>query len=279
MVDVPLAPPARAVPDGVVVLIGDPISSVGRTGRAAGNLIASGAAGGDASRIFRQAAERHRARRAVTAARRPDDGGDVFFVRTEPAIARDRVVEACVERIPRSSASIPRATCVLAPMHRGEAGVAALNPRYARRSGARMARASRRQRVFRAGDKVMQVRNDYSPTSSTATSASCGGRARRGHAGRRPDGRDVLTRPTTLFLEHAWAVGAQVAGRQHPAVVLVLLAALPAASEKPHLYRRHARPKLLVVVGSPRALAAPSTIVAARHTHLAQVAGLSGASC
>ena len=69
-------------------------------------------------------------------------------------------------------------------------------------------------------------------------------------------------------------------GGEHPAVVLVLLMQHYPLLQRNLIYTAVTRARQpLVVVGSPRAPARRHIIVAARHTHLAQVAGLSGASC
>jgi exodeoxyribonuclease V alpha subunit len=82
--------------------------------------------------------------------------------RREPEQARATIVELVKARIPRRFGLDPwRDVQVLTPMHRGPAGSialnealqAALNP-----SGPELVRGAR---VFRLGDKVMQLRNDY----------------------------------------------------------------------------------------------------------------------
>lgn len=121
--------------------------------------------------IFRQAAGSH----IITNAHRVNQGHlpvvdraskDFFlFAEEEPDAAADRVVEIVAERIPRRF-GLNAATDiqVLAPMHRGSAGVANLNARLQAALNPPGAEKQERQlggRLLRAGDRVMQVRNNY----------------------------------------------------------------------------------------------------------------------
>jgi exodeoxyribonuclease V alpha subunit len=121
--------------------------------------------------IFRQAAGSH----IITNAHRVNQGRaplferealDFFlFAEDEPEQAAARVVEVVQTRIPRRFGFDPLSDVqVLAPMHRGAAGVgnlntllqAALNPAAAGKPERQMG-----ARVFRLGDRVMQIRNNY----------------------------------------------------------------------------------------------------------------------
>ena len=86
---------------------------------------------------------------------------DFFFVeRKDPAKAVETIVELVTKRIPPKFNLDPvRDIQVLAPMHRGEAGITRLNEALQEAlnpGGERIA-----QRLFRRGDKVMQMRNNY----------------------------------------------------------------------------------------------------------------------
>lgn len=95
-----------------------------------------------------------------------DSGHDLFFVEAEPD---ERVVQAIKvllrERIPTRFGLDPVDDVqVIAPMHNGAAGVIALNTEIQAllnpaRPGA--AEINRGNRIFRVGDKVMQIRNNY----------------------------------------------------------------------------------------------------------------------
>jgi exodeoxyribonuclease V alpha subunit len=73
-------------------------------------------------------------------------------------------VELVARRLPARYGFGPGEIQVLAPMHRGEAGVGALNLRLQERlnpgrEGVPEARAG--GRAYRPGDRVLQLRNDY----------------------------------------------------------------------------------------------------------------------
>jgi exodeoxyribonuclease V alpha subunit len=114
--------------------------------------------------VFRQAAQSgivanaHRINRGLY----PEFNTTDFFLieRSDPAQALETVVEVVTKRLPRKFGFDPvRDIQVLAPMHRGDAGVtnlnaslqAALNP-----DGGEVPRKG-----FKTGDKVMQLRNNY----------------------------------------------------------------------------------------------------------------------
>lgn len=160
-----------------LVLVGDvdQLPSVG-AGAVLADVIASGAATVvRLTEIFRQAA----ASRIVTSAHEINHGvvpeldppaagstSDFYFIgRDEPVAARDTVVELVTDRIPaRFGFDRMTGVQVLAPMHRGELGTAALNTALQLRlNPAAPGRPElvRGERTFRLGDKVMQLKNDY----------------------------------------------------------------------------------------------------------------------
>ena len=155
----------------------DVIAAIEEPRRSAESSVRSSAAVVRLDRIFRQAAgsyiveNAHRINRGQMpvlkrSARDEGVGADDFFLfRTEePERAAQLCVELVHERIPRRFAISSEDIQVLSPMHRGAAGVAALNEtiqdtlnpprpdRPERSSGSR---------VYRTGDRVMQVRNNY----------------------------------------------------------------------------------------------------------------------
>ena len=184
MLDLPTADAlAQAVAPGTrLLLVGDvdQLPSVG-PGAVLRDVIASGAVPCVRLRqIFRQAARSL----IVTNAHRINDGelpiaappgsdADFFVVeRSDPERARDTVIELVASRIPNRFGLDPvRDIQVLTPMRRGPAGAVALNEALQAalnppRAGAMEAHAAgaafgRGPRAYRAGDKVMQLRNDY----------------------------------------------------------------------------------------------------------------------
>jgi exodeoxyribonuclease V alpha subunit len=161
----------RAVPAGMrLVLVGDvdQLPSVG-PGRVLGDLIEAGTVPVTRlTRIFRQGG----GSRIVTAAHEiqqgevPEpgrEGEDFFFVEARsPAHARSLIREMVTQRIPQAFGLDPvRDIQVLCPMYRGEAGADAINQDLQQALNPRGTELVRGGRTLRAGDKVMQVRNDY----------------------------------------------------------------------------------------------------------------------
>ena len=157
----------RAVPTHArLFLVGDvdQLPSVG-PGAVLMDIIASGIVPKTVLKtIFRQAAESG----IVTNAHRINRGEspefnttDFFFIeRDDPQSTLDTVLEVVTNRIPKKFGLDPiRDIQVLAPMHRGETGVANLNrvlQETLNPGGAPVA-----GRSFRLGDKVIQLRNNY----------------------------------------------------------------------------------------------------------------------
>ncbi|HEY4055370.1 MAG TPA: ATP-dependent RecD-like DNA helicase [Kofleriaceae bacterium] len=123
--------------------------------------------------IFRQAAES----KIVLSAHRINKGelpdleaaqgstSDFYFIsREEPEAARDTIVELVAQRIPARWGFDPITDVqVLSPMHRGETGTTGMNAALQARlnPAAGKTELTRGDRVYRLGDKVMQLKNDY----------------------------------------------------------------------------------------------------------------------
>jgi exodeoxyribonuclease V alpha subunit len=92
-----------------------------------------------------------------------DEGADFFIVqRRDPEEAADVVCQLASERIPRRFGFDPKTEVqVLTPMHRGPAGTVALNERLQALLNPGGSALELRGSKIRAGDKVMQLRNDY----------------------------------------------------------------------------------------------------------------------
>ncbi len=169
----------RAVPNGMrIVLVGDvdQLPSVG-AGNVLRDLIESGVFPVvTLTKIYRQAA----ASRIITNAHRinqgefPDlsnaRGTDFFFQPVEdPEAAVRLLVDLVKNRLPRFGHVPPQAIQVLTPMQRGVVGAirlnqelqAAVNPPALDRFGGAAPELHRGGSVFRPGDKVMQLRNNY----------------------------------------------------------------------------------------------------------------------
>ena len=149
----------------------DQLPSVG-AGDVLRDMIASGVAPvRRLTTIFRQAADS----KIITNAHLINQGkfplfsqssGDFFLFPAEDAAgAADWVISVVTERIPQKFGFDPvRDIQVLSPIYRGPAGVIALNERLQERLNPPAPNKAERKlfgTVFRAGDKVMQTRNNY----------------------------------------------------------------------------------------------------------------------
>jgi exodeoxyribonuclease V alpha subunit len=164
--------------DANVIIVGDvdQLPSVG-PGSVLADLISSGLPTVvKLTEIFRQAAQSkivinaHRVNRGEMPELAPPPGdsptrSDFYFIeRDDPVSAKDTVIELISERIPKRFGFDPLLDIqVLTPMHRGELGTTSLNEALQERIGgaADGPELKRGTRSYRAGDKVMQVRNNY----------------------------------------------------------------------------------------------------------------------
>lgn len=122
--------------------------------------------------VFRQAAESriiesaHRINRGKMPHTDNDGTGNFFFIRErDPARISEMIVDMVSRRLPARYGFDPVADIqVISPMHKGETGVANLNALVQERINpfnARLPELRKGDWVFRRGDKVMQVRNNY----------------------------------------------------------------------------------------------------------------------
>lgn len=279
-----------AIPLGAtVVLVGDgnQLPSVG-PGNVLSDIIESNAVPVvELDEIFRQAqrSEIVMSAHAINEGRLPNmeppaDGSlsDFYFVRQEdPEMAADMVVELVRERIPQRFNLDPvEDVQVLSPMHKGACGAARLNERLQDALNRETATLKRGKRVFRLGDKVMQVRNNYEKDVFN------------GDIGRivnldqehtaltvRFDDRDVELDDADLEdVVTAYAVSVHKSqGSEYPAVVVPVLLEHYVLLQRNLLYTAVTRGRrLVVVVGSKKALAIAvrNNAIRRRHTRLAQ---------
>lgn len=236
--------------------------------------------------IFRQAAgsyiieNAHRINRGQMPVLDNDNATDFFLFRTEePERAAQLVVELVKERIPRRFAIPPQDIQVLSPMHRGVVGVGALND--AIQSAVNPPRADRPERmvgsrIFRVGDRVMQIRNNYDKEVYNGDMGHITGLdAIEQQVVVSIDGRPVAYDFLELDeLTHAYAVSVHKAqGSEFPVVVIPVLTTHYMMLQRNLLYTAVTRARRLVVlVGQPKAigLAVRNNRVAARYTGLAE---------
>ena len=280
---VALAPGTR------LVLVGDidQLPSVG-AGAVLSDVIASEAATViRLTEIFRQAA----ASKIVVSAHRINSGelpdldtpqgahADFYFInRDDPEAARATIVELVSERIPaRFGFDAVTEVQVLAPMHRGDLGTGALNRALQEklnpaRGGKELARG---ERVFRAGDKVMQLRNDYDRGVFNGDIGVIAGLDEENVVRVDFDGRIATYERAELDqLIHAYAVSVHKSqGSEYPAVVIPIVTQHYMMLQRSLLYTAVTRgKKLVVLVGSKRAvsLAVQNADAKRRYTWLAE---------
>jgi exodeoxyribonuclease V alpha subunit len=190
-----------------------------------------------------------------------------LFAEDDTDLVADLVVDVVANRLPRRFGLDPRRDVqVLCPMHRGSAGAGALNERLQTTlTPAREGLAERRfgGRVYRVGDKVMQIRNNYDKGTAGVFNGSVGVvtalsledaelRVMLDEDEEVAYGFDELDE-----LTHAYAVSIHRAqGSEYPCVVIPLVMGAWLMLQRNLLYTAVTRAKRIVVlIGSRRALA------------------------
>ncbi len=265
----------KAVPPGAhLLLVGDvdQLPSVG-AGEVLRDLLAEGGPvpAVRLRRIFRQAQQSG----VVTNAHRINSGTPpltrglsdfFFFVEEDTEAAGLLTVDVAARRVPAKFGLDPRRDVqVLAPMHRGPAGAGALNGLLQQAvTPARPDLPEKRfgGRVFRVGDKVTQIRNNYEKGANGVFNGTVGV-----VTGLHPDDHrlTVLTDEDEEVgydfdeldeLSHAYAMTIHRSqGSEYPAVVIPVTTGAWMMLQRNLLYTAVTRAKRLVVlVGSRRAL-------------------------
>lgn len=164
----------RAVPlQATLVLVGDidQLPSVG-AGNVLRDIIASGAVPTiTLNEIFRQASKSlivvnaHKINHGEFPYLNTDreDPQDFYYFQCEdPTEACSMIVDMCSKRIPAKFGYHPvNDIQVLSPMHRGIVGAANLNSELQKHLNRSTVEVTRAGRTLKAGDKVMQIRNNY----------------------------------------------------------------------------------------------------------------------
>lgn len=290
----------KAVPSHAhLLLVGDAdqLPSVG-PGRVLRDILESGAVPSvHLDQIFRQAAgsgivaNAHRINqgelpvfsRGGTAQAAASDGlGDFFFFpKEEPEACAELVAELVVNRIPRRFGLDPRRDVqVLTPTHRGPAGVQslnallqeALNPPHPARPEQRFGAL-----VFRLGDRVLQLRNNYDLDVYNGDIGEVVGidSVEQQLVVRYDGTRDVVYDFGALDeLTLAYAISVHKAqGAEYPCVVMPLLTQHYLLLQRNLLYTGVTRARKLVVLAGDRravAIAVKNNRVEARYTGLAR---------
>ena len=209
---------------------------------------------------------------------RPDQAATDFYFIQQPE--PDRVVEIIVElthsRIPHRFGFDPlRDIQVLTPMHRGQVGATNLNRRLQQELNPGRDVIDRGEQSFRAGDKVMQVRNNYDKEVFNGDI----GRIRRIDSFSRQvivdfDDREVAYEAADLDeIVPAYAISVHKSqGSEYPAVVVPVLTQHYIMLQRNLIYTAVTRGReLVVMVGTRKALAiaVKNDRPQHRYTHLA----------
>jgi exodeoxyribonuclease V alpha subunit len=236
--------------------------------------------------IFRQAADSFIIRNAhrINSGEMPlidnETSADFFLFRTDdPERAAQLCVELVQSRIPHKFAIPSEDIQLLSPMHRGMVGVGALNAALQEALNPPRPGVPERtlgNRVYRPGDRVMQLRNNYDKDvyngdMGTITAIDLVDQ----EVSVTFDGRSVCYNFLELDeLTHAWAVSVHKSqGSEYPAVVVPILTSHYMMLQRNLLYTAITRAKRLVVlVGQPKAIAMAvrNNQVAERYTGLAE---------
>lgn len=163
----------RAVPPRASLLLvgdADQLPSIG-AGNVLNDIIGSGKVPSvRLSEIFRQSGESlivtnaHRVNRGEMPllGQGPEESDFYFIELADPEAVLKEIVSLCSERLPRKFGLHPvRDIQVISAMHKGTLGTASLNRELQRALNPSTDTLSRGERVFKNGDKVMQVVNNY----------------------------------------------------------------------------------------------------------------------
>lgn len=266
-----------------LVLVGDPdqLPSVG-----AGNLLSDLIRSGTVptvrlTEVFRQAAQSaiirsaHQVNEGTPPKLKNDSSQDVFFLRRpDPAAAEETIVELVGKRLPENMGIPSHQIQVLSPTRKYDGGTASLN--RAIQAAVNPPAEDKGERkfgpyIFRRGDRVMQVKNNYDVMWKTMDGTEAGMGIFNGDIGhirevdnRRElitvdfEGRMVEYSPDMLAeLEPAYAVTVHKSqGSEYRAVVLTALDTAPRLLTRGVLYTAITRAReLLVIVGDENVIA------------------------
>ena len=282
MVDVPLMAALLDALEGDcrLVLVGDPdqLPSVG-PGSLFADLIRSGAVPTvRLTEIFRQAARSaivrsaHQINRGEVPDLRRSEGDFFCLVRRDPQSVLDTIVDLCRRRLPERMGIPADQIQVLSPTRRRGTGTRALNQVLQQALNPPLEGKGERRFgdwVFRAGDRVMQVRNNYDILWREEGGTDSGMGMFNGDIGVIRsiekeiitvdfDGKVVEYSPDMLGeLEPAFAVTVHKAqGSEYRAVILAALEGGPILMTRGVLYTAVTRAReLFIVVGDPAAVA------------------------
>ncbi len=187
----------------------------------------------------------------------PEGGGQFLFLpEAEPEAAAERIADLCAEQLPAAlGIDSVRDIQVLTPMHRGPAGTMQLNQLLQRRLN-----PGQGGHLFRAGDKVMHLKNNYTKEVFNGDIGIVSMvDSEKGTVRVAFDERSVVYQGTELDeLTLAYAITVHKAqGSEYPVVVVSLLRQHRPMLQRNLLYTALTRGRnLVVLVGSREALSA-----------------------
>lgn len=263
-------------PEARLVMVGDPdqLPSVG-PGQVLADLLASGRVPSvRLHEVFRQAGESRIVRRAHEVNRgeveelRRNEGDFFFLSRRNPQEALGTILELCAERLPKNLGIPPSSIQVISPTRLGVTGTASIN-RHMREALNPPERGRPEYRfgdtLFRVGDRVMQVKNNYDLMWKQDGGSVAGLGVFNGDTGvlldmdtraelavvRFDDRLVTYTFDQLGELEPAWAMTVHKAqGSEYPAVVLAALPGPPMLQNRRVLYTALTRAReYMIVVG------------------------------
>ena len=231
--------------------------------------------------IFRQAA----ASAIIRGARAVDQGacpvlkneaaGDFFFLRRlDPAAAVETIVSLCQTRLPRNMGIPPEQIQVLSPTRKGSVGTTNLN--RALQAAVNPPAPEKREKafgttIFREGDRVMQVKNNYDILWREEDGLRGGMGVFNGDIGVITEIQPDLGMLTVNFegrlVEYTWEMLAELEpafamtvhkaqGSEYRAVILAASSGAPMLLTRGVLYTAITRAKeLFIIVGDPRVVA------------------------
>ena len=198
-----------------------------------------------------------------------ENKGDFFFLRRKtPDKAAETIVELCASRLPQKMGIPPEDIQVLTPTRRHETGSVALNA--ALQAALNPPADNKREKffgekIFREGDRVMQIRNNYDIILKNAAGITCGVGVFNGDVGKIVSidpatetfaisyDDKVATYSFEMFneIEHAWAMTVHKSqGSEYRAVIFAIGRAAPMLLTRSILYTGITRAKkLLIAVG------------------------------
>ncbi len=200
-----------------------------------------------------------------------NEGGFFRLKRMQAASTVETITELCAVRLPEKMKIPCEDIQVLSPTRKGELGTVNLN-RHLQEALNPPAKEKKEKlfgsAVFREGDRVMQIRNNYDILWRTADNSAAGSGIYNGDIGviRQIDPeQETLTLDfdgriavygfdQLLELEHAWAMTVHKAqGSEYRAVILALCAASPMLMARDILYTAVTRAReLLILVGDEK---------------------------